>query len=622
MQFKTSSCKKALALQNLRRFWPIAAAYAAIWLLAALPALLHTISRGGAGASDLVIFFLGGTQVASLCNFCFAIIAACAMFSYLHSRRAIDSFHSIPATRSTLFFVNAVCGFLPFIIANLVVLLICGCFILPYGATALGGVLLAFLLNTAELVCFYGIALFCVMCTGTFAMAPTLYFILNFLGLGISWLLDQLGILLIYGYVSTGINHWFAYASPLYGFTSGSNYFGWAGSWLQWWLIAIYAAVGLAFGALAYALYRRRRSEDTGEVISEPVLRPVFKYAMATGFAAVLGIMLCAIFGLLSQTQVHTTSLWGILVCFLASGALGYYIALMLLERRLRVFRKGLIGLVSFCLAATLVIGALWFDVFGLASGIPNSAEVQFANFNNATIGSPLDPDAQDQLKGLTQLNQAVVDQRYENIEQLQQCDAYAIAFFTYHLSGGAIVQREYRIPVSYQEGSAYQQYTAFLQQPEVARAILLGPYVELPQNATCNGAVYVDQADTLDGDDQSLVLSQKQVHEVYKTLLQDIEDGLYNDYLIQRSTYPVYADSTETSYPVRVTLTVEFFPSLTSPHGNEADAEQAEELSIWIPVIYCSSATGRLLVSYGLSPQSFQIMTTPEGTTEMEAIK
>ena len=55
------------------------------------------------------------------------------------------------------------------------------------------------------------------------------------------------------------------------------------------WLIGVYALAGAALLAVAWLLYRRRRSESAGDVVAVGWMKPVFRYGV-TGLAALLEI--------------------------------------------------------------------------------------------------------------------------------------------------------------------------------------------------------------------------------------------------------------------------------------------------------------------------------------------
>ena len=51
----------------------------------------------------------------------------------------------------------------------------------------------------------------------------------------------------------------------------------------------IYAAAGIVFAVLAYAAYRRRRSESAGDIVSVRWAKVLFRYGVALTAALTIG---------------------------------------------------------------------------------------------------------------------------------------------------------------------------------------------------------------------------------------------------------------------------------------------------------------------------------------------
>ena len=142
------------------------------------------------------------------------------------------------------------------------------------------------------------------------------------------------------------------------------------------WIIGVYALVGIVLLAAALCLYRRRRSETAGDVVSVGWLRPVFRFGLAALAALLGGQLLYELFWMQFQSGSYYDTL-PMAICLIVAGVIGYYAASMLLAKSLRVFQGSWKGLLGVILGCVLICGALHFDVLGIASRVPEADAVQ-----------------------------------------------------------------------------------------------------------------------------------------------------------------------------------------------------------------------------------------------------
>ncbi len=98
----------------------------------------------------------------------------------------------------------------------------------------------------------------------------------------------------------------------------------------------IYAAAGIVFAVLAYAAYRRRRSESAGDIVSVRWAKVLFRYGVALTAALTIGQ---GLYGLVFMNS----RLSGVpvrLVCMIVVGAVGFLVAQMLLQKSFRVVKR------------------------------------------------------------------------------------------------------------------------------------------------------------------------------------------------------------------------------------------------------------------------------------------
>lgn len=435
MKSVTSSSKSwfypTLWKKNMTRFWPIWAVYLVCWLFT-MPLLLLTELRwdsigdafqpGQYFASQVVRNWC--TWPALLAGVVFGILSAMAVFSYLYNNRSAGMLHALPVRREGLFLTNYLSGLSFMVLPQILV------FVLTLLAEAAVGYVDALALGQWLLVqiCFtlffYSFAVFCAMFTGHILALPAFYGILNGLAAGLYWLVNGLFSSLLFGYNgANGMAEAALWLTPV----------GKLGSKLHTEVVwdkggdvaarvllhgmgyaILYAVLGLVLAGLALVLYRRRHLEGAGDVVTVPWVRPIFKYGVAFCAALSLGTLLYIWFG----WDPAQDGVWGLLVFMLACGAVGYFVAEMLLKKSFRVLRAWK-GCVVF--SAVLVVLALCvrLDVVGYERRVPDPSQVAGVELRN--VYSAPDDSARnysaysedpDFVQAVTELHQSIVERR------------------------------------------------------------------------------------------------------------------------------------------------------------------------------------------------------------------
>ena len=426
MQLKTSFFSFTLFKKNLTRFWPLWALYALFWFLC-LPA---TIFRRAADVYDGYCDHLLSSMSAQsglFAVFCFSVLCAMALFSYLFQHRAAVAMHAFPLRRECLFFTNYLSG-LTFLVLPMVINLP-----LILGAEALAGqcnpgsVLVWFTALLCYALFFYSFAVFCAMFTGNLFALPAFYGILSFLPIVLCLLIDSVLRMFVYGYQSAyTLQQVCEVLTPVYKLslevaatsrqlpgTEETLYYisGWG------WIL-LYALVGMVLTAAALLVYRRRQVESAGDVVSFRVVRPLFLYGVSVCASLSFGLFLFVLFGDTSSLYAA----WQLLACLIVGGFLGYFAAQMLLHKTLRVWRRHWRGFFAFTAVLVVAVATMELDVFGFERTVPNADQVESVYIIDIS-GPPYDdvssimltdPDA---IQQTIQLHQTIVEQR----EQLQR---------------------------------------------------------------------------------------------------------------------------------------------------------------------------------------------------------
>jgi ABC-2 type transport system permease protein len=181
MKSKTSFFNKEIFLSNIRRFWPIWAAYLIIWLIM-MPLSILSKLRWTAAAQvehnyDILSFgHIGGTIMA----FIFAIFAAMAVFSHMYTQRSAGMTTSLPIKREGMFISNCLSVLFSFFAANILIFLIT-----PHNRgvqrdTGHRDTSSVFAMVNLQMILMFGIASLCAVLTGISSFCRRCYVVLNF----------------------------------------------------------------------------------------------------------------------------------------------------------------------------------------------------------------------------------------------------------------------------------------------------------------------------------------------------------------------------------------------------------------------------------------------------------
>ena len=462
----TSCFNSALYRKTLGRFWPLWTLWGVLWLLLLPLSQLSRYfdwAREGRSDSALVENFqeiLSLQEVGVWLAALVGVLAAMAVFSYLYSARSACMMHALPLRREGLFLSQYLAGLtmlvLPLAAVALVTLAV-GMAVLPgWGwSQALPSVGIWLACMSGVCLFFYSFACFCAMFTGQLLALPVFYAILNWLAMVVNFLVTALMEQFFYGYQANYLPAWVEFLTPVsllrqacyWGvrdvYDDGALVRGLAAPQF----VALYAGIGVVFALLALWVYRGRQVESAGDVVSVPLVRPVFKYGVALCSGLCLGVFTTQILG-----WYNTDSTAVLVVCVLLWTAAGYFAAEMLLKKSFRVLRawKG-------CAAAVAVMAFLCavcvFDLFGVETRVPDPDRV-ISMEADAGMGYPgdsgrltLTTSDRGIIEQVTALHQAMVNER-ERVGT-EAGDDYISLRVTYRLENGSTLSRQYySVPV------------------------------------------------------------------------------------------------------------------------------------------------------------------------------
>ena len=386
------------------------------------------------------VILSSGKAVAVYISFFYSVLVALCMFGFLYNTRSCGMIGSLPVKRESVFLTAYLTGLVPTLLADVLVVLLTA--LLTVGNEAVTASLLLQWLALAVMgnICFYGIAVFCAMLTGSAPILPAVYAVLNLAAFVAEFCAQELAETLIYGYGgSVSLFHWL---SPLFELSRRVWQYGWRGDEtpyiVGWGVLAAYCAAGLLLSAAALWLYRRRDMERATDTVAIPVLKPVFRTCMAVGTALVFAYVIYN--GFLGDSYKSFTAAVLIALLLMAGAAIGYFAAEMLMQKTVRVFKGKWKG----CLLVGCVLAALTFclelDVFGIERYVPALDQVESLYI---TSGGTYYEDPAN-LEQLTELHRQIVrhKRQHENAEEGNTL------YLIYTLKNGRTVSRLYRLEV------------------------------------------------------------------------------------------------------------------------------------------------------------------------------
>lgn len=549
MRSVTSYFNRELLRGALQRTWPLWAAYTLIWLLL-LPVTLfirlsdrHIVySRPTLSYELLSTGLPSGAMMAAV----FGIFFAMAMFAYLTNPRATNGMHAMPIRREGLFLTHYLAG----LFCQVVTLLVS--FALAALVTAAFGVFDGYAVGMGLLLCvllvlfFYSFGVLCMVCVGQILAGAVFYGILNFLFVGMEVLLRSFAGNFLYGYDGRSSAFSTAPLSPPVEIASSLSvsyvYDGIDPIGVRVFHLgtfAAYAAAGLVLAALALLLYRKRRSEMTGNTVAIGWLRPVFKYGVALCSAFSLGQLLSYFVFELTDSTYTAGALIGTIACMIFAGLIGYYAAEMLLKKSFRVFKTSWKG--ALATSAVLILIGLSFplDLTGYQSRVPEQSDIVSATVDlyGGNVSGSFNLSGQESIALLRDAHCAVITDKARQTEYNRRYVPFngdtCTLRITYELADGTELFRSYDLSTDEallsDPSSPESALTKLANCTEITRARVLGGWVpdHLEELRITGG--YLNCSYYSDGKyshNEEAELNAAQANSAFTALMQDCDAG------------------------------------------------------------------------------------------------
>ena len=429
----------------------IAFTFMAVWIMP----LTHMLNT----PRNRTLFFEAPFNLGKLLVIPVCMLMAIRAFDYLTKDRATTFFHSLPYSRTTLFIVNALTGFALIVIPMFLVSVWAFIVSIVQG-TGLAG---------------YIFSLFGILCCECFYVyAFTILMVMLFSNKGS--LFPMTAILFCYTEIMTFISDIVLFnlldinrivnnpsdtlmlLSPLrvclttkLSYANSYNYsFKGCETVLPAQLIC-----GALILVLAYVLYRKRKSERSGEVVAFKSCRYIFKW----GFSLSLAVFMTLLFGVTTVYNTENLTLKSVVICatFIVFSLILYLIAEMMVSKKFNIFKKVRLELLA-VFAVTLILSVLAAtDVFGIKNYMPDYEDINYLSVNiedeydektqalqMIRIDINSDPSDIAIKKAFYDLNKRIINDKPE--EDISD----KVIEFIYYDNDRNISGRSYKIPSSY----------------------------------------------------------------------------------------------------------------------------------------------------------------------------
>lgn len=437
-------------------------------------------------------------------NLFYAPLVAQLLFGDLYNSRMCHSLHTMPLRREGWFFSHLAAG-LTFSLVPTAIMALCAMPLLANTCVHNAWLIapLWFVAANLEFLCFFGIALFCVFCSGNRIAMAALYAAVNFGFYVLYWLISKFYSPMLYGVITP--RRWAETLTPVIHMIVDREYIGmmnyaelldrfrdreWemvADFWVNesYYDLFIWAGVGIVFAVLALVLYKRRHLECAGDAVAFKPLAPVFQVGCALAGLSVGALGTEILYGYMGGNGVMTFVL---LACGMA---VGWFAGKMFLNRSTRVFApKNWIGLAATSAVIALTLGLTALDILGIEEWTPKTEKVKYAKLG---VGEYHSVELHDQadIENIIRLQNLALEDRLENsgsfpenavirtdkgdvidwdqVNAVYDLDSEALhkipyryadsIFITYFMEDGRQVERRYYIWADAEEGDIYKEY-------------------------------------------------------------------------------------------------------------------------------------------------------------------
>ena len=461
MKSKTSFFNKTVFEKNIKLFWPLWSLYMIILLLIGPFSMWSRYRTAenyyGKGWQRHMPGFLSpaiAMRPTVIIIFVMAVFTGMALFNYLYNQKACNMIHAMPVTRTQLYFTNVITGLVfmwfPQIVRFVVSLMIC----ISNGMTDIKPLGIWLLSSLAVSFLAYGIVCFTVMLTGQLLALPIIYIVINFLYIIVVGTFSVVTSYISYGVdaieMFLGVRMWelspfICVLKDVYFngrmkqtkndyYCTGYDFYGAK-------LIIMYMVVAVMLYAVALFLYKKRKLESAGNLISVDVLKPIIKW----GGGCIVGYLLAAFISDLLHTVRVNINFFGYVLLSLFIGIIVFLLVQMLISKSFKVIKHKVIKEIGcFTVFMVVLFGGLYLNANRLTNIVPDEKDVDYVymsvDYKIKLTG--------DDIKKAIDTQKAVLDSKDKYFSHRD--DDMEDISIAYKLKNGKMISRNYSVPMNY----------------------------------------------------------------------------------------------------------------------------------------------------------------------------
>lgn len=313
-----------------------------------------------------------------------AFVSGLTVFYYLHNKKRVDFFHSLPIKRETLFLNNYISGILFMLIPyffNLIFALIA---VVAFGYANYLSFLSLFLAAFQHIIFYiaiYSLGVFAAMFTGNLVIHGLFYAFLLIVGpaiIGMYPIIMEMFHPTFYTNAFPFIT-WVANSSPLAKYIEMLS----VGPYLSGTEVIIILLAGIFLAALSLYLYKKRPSDSAGQAISFYKAKPFIKYLITFVVSIYMGL----IFHTIGDTHSYTWLFFGV-IC---GGLIISRIIEIVYVFDFHAIKKNLLSMVGFLVIICCLFIIPIFDLTGYDSYLPTQDQIAAIKIEMASVYSALE---------------------------------------------------------------------------------------------------------------------------------------------------------------------------------------------------------------------------------------